>query len=328
VILIWNNPRENQDLRSTIEPMGVRNVAEHTRECAWNSLARVRIDSMKTKLSRVSSIRNGLMPLILAIVCGHAGAGFEICNDSDERVTTAFGYPRDSDWYAEGWWRLDVGECAVVHGGRLGNRYYYYRASGEKGGVWAGDATFCVSQSAFTIRDGPCRGAGQRTERFKRVDIGTRSLDHFTLTLTGRNPSDRGQNFTLDLTPAIQSDPQLTAEIAAICRRVCRGNQKRSWMHAATLNVRPNSTYSTGTIDLRIRNRHSPCCGIIAWSVTENVKIRFRVHNVSCRVTVTRVSASGLIGDFALQLADGLLRLLSNNNATLAGQLGQQRLCP
>lgn len=112
-----------------------------------------------------------------------ANAWFRVCNQSTERVDVAFAYPDGSKWVSEGWWVLASGDCAVVYGGDLQNRYYYVHAKGNAGGIWGKNNNFCVTSKKFTIgaADTRCGGLG-RWAQFNQVDTG------------------RSRNFTYNLT--------------------------------------------------------------------------------------------------------------------------------
>ena len=271
----------------------------------------------------MSSILLLIAPCLLGTT--KAFSYFEICNDTDERISTAFASPSRGDWRSKGWWILDGGECAIVLSGRLGNRYYYVHGQGDDGGQWTGDHSFCTTQRAFEILGGRnCRARGYDRHSFFQVD--TTDADNFTLTLTSSSRGDRGDPFEVDLAPALNNDHSISNEVRGLCNSVCQGNERRSWIHSAVLRFDPNATYSRGTIHLRLRSRHVPMRGVVFYDHTENVRIRFRIHNVSCRAEVLNVSASGFIAQAAITIVDQFSRLASGGG--LARALGQHRMCP
>jgi hypothetical protein len=46
---------------------------------------------------------------------------------------------------------------------------------------------------------------------------------------------------TIDITPILLADPDIVREIEAICRSACAGNERRSWLHAATIEIAPDA---------------------------------------------------------------------------------------
>ncbi|TAK65857.1 MAG: DUF1036 domain-containing protein [Bacteroidetes bacterium] len=95
-------------------------------------------------------------------------AGLAICNGTSSKLSVAVGYEKGGAWYAEGWWNLAPGECAITIGGPLSNRYYYCFAKDDKG-TWDGKYQFCVDPSnAFYLRDQQnCEKRG-----FFQIDVG------------------------------------------------------------------------------------------------------------------------------------------------------------
>lgn len=121
----------------------------------------------------------GMAALALAGLPAAAGAGLEICNDTDARQTVAVGYKSGDDWVSEGWWNLDAGSCGTIIGGDLKNRYYYILAQ-SRGWTFADENIhFCTTSDAFTITgDTDCEGRGYQTGRFAKIDTGTTALHH------------------------------------------------------------------------------------------------------------------------------------------------------
>jgi uncharacterized membrane protein len=103
-----------------------------------------------------------------------AAAELEICNKTGYPVDVAIGYNERNRWVSKGWWNIAGGRCAVVVGGDLKDRYYYYYAEHRQvGGKWAGNYPFCVSRNTFTIVDDKnCESRGYEKQGFKRIDTG------------------------------------------------------------------------------------------------------------------------------------------------------------
>ena len=277
------------------------------------------------ELSQQYVLRASILCIVLltSLLAGSPSrAALEICNGADEKITTAIGYQSGKNWASKGWWSLEVGECAIVIGGKLKNQFYYGFGDGHDGGKWVGKHRFCVTQSVFTIGSNERCPSGARSEDFFVIDTGKKASD-FTLTLTDGSTSV-GEPLTIDLTSALNSDPKFKSSIADICRRNCRGNSKSSWLESASVTLRDGATFSTGSLRIKIRNRHK-WGGTTVWSATETLTARIRIHNVSCRVDVTSVRASGEIGKVILAVGNFFSGLFSGNS--LARHIKPHNIC-
>ena len=265
----------------------------------------------------------------LAFLCSlifsnNSNAYFEICNDSDEKVYSSYAFKSGEVYVSEGWWTLEPGGCAVVDGGRLRTRYVYAFAKGHDGGKWDGNYYFCTNSGAFTISgDSNCRSRGFNQTGFFEVDTG--DADDFTLSLTESSTRAGGDVFEIDIAPILNADPKIAQDIKNLCNNTCAGNESKSWLHSAILRLNPNSTFSTGTISLRLRSKHKPFSGVTLYSNTEKVKLKFKVHNVSCRAEITSVSASGFVAQVSLSIVDQISRIF--NQGGLNNLLGEHKIC-
>lgn len=116
---------------------------------------------------------------------GPALAGLEICNGTADRHSVAIGYGDEGTWVSEGWWTLASGACKTVVGGRLKQRYYYYRVDGETPDFAGEGYFFCTTRKAFTIRgDENCAARGHDRDDFAKIDTGPDARD-FTFTVGG-----------------------------------------------------------------------------------------------------------------------------------------------
>jgi len=94
-----------------------------------------------------------------------AEASYKICNKTKTSVDAAFGYKKDGDWVAEGWWHIEPGKCKTVYGGDLeSQKYYFYADTADGDGQWGGDYTFCTlekcaSRSRIAASGMPARWA-------------------------------------------------------------------------------------------------------------------------------------------------------------------------
>src|SRR5262245_26802967 len=103
--------------------------------------------------------RSQLLILMLAAILTtplKCFAGLRFCNLTPMPINTAVGEKVGNTWQARGWFPLAPGECTVVVGGKLANRYYYYYGfSGKR--EWSGRTPFCTSApDPFTIPNGKC----------------------------------------------------------------------------------------------------------------------------------------------------------------------------
>jgi uncharacterized membrane protein len=98
-------------------------------------------------------------------------AELNFCNSTPLTIETAAGYPAGDQWFTEGWYIIQPGECATVLAGDLTNRYYYSFAQTSGGKFrWNGNFSMCTAHEAFTIRHAECDSASQ--EPFTQIDIG------------------------------------------------------------------------------------------------------------------------------------------------------------
>jgi len=125
----------------------------------------------------------------LAAVCaclgftGAAQADLIFCNETRFVQGISIGYTYGDTFASEGWWNVQPGQCSVVVGGDLKNRYYYYRAEID-GGPFDGEGYFfCTTPDAYTIiGDVNCNGRGYDRENFSEIDTGS-SATSWTVTL-------------------------------------------------------------------------------------------------------------------------------------------------
>lgn len=115
-------------------------------------------------------------------------AGLTFCNKADAIHSVSVAYKEGDVWRSEGWWNIAPGECKLVVGGDLKQRYYYYRATSP--GRTFEDATFhfCTLKEVFTIlgEQGNCKPRGYASNGFRKLDTGASAKD-FTLNLVPAN---------------------------------------------------------------------------------------------------------------------------------------------
>lgn len=132
-------------------------------------------------------VRTGLMACLTGVwLAGAAQAGLEICNQTEELQSIAIGYKGETDWTSEGWWNIEPGKCAVMVGGDLTKRYYYYHADSKSDRFRGQDYIFCTQRDEFTIiGDTDCEDRGYQRAEFREIDTGETATT-FTLTLVAQ----------------------------------------------------------------------------------------------------------------------------------------------
>lgn len=138
------------------------------------------------------NIRFGFVAFLLALtVALPAQASLTICNKADALHSLAVAYKDGDNWKSAGWWNIDPGECKVVIGGDLTQRYYYYRATSPGRTFKGGTYNFCTQSEVFTIlgEQGNCTARGYDSNAFRKLDTGKSAKD-FTLNLV---PADEAK---------------------------------------------------------------------------------------------------------------------------------------
>lgn len=125
-------------------------------------------------------------PLMMMAV--PASAQLKLCNETGGKRAFAIAQKVDGDWQSEGWWNIADGDCAVVEGKELTQRYYYYHAMLNGKVTHKGDYSFCTQKEIFEIRgQDECEARGYKSSTFNVIDTGT-SAKKFTFTLTAAKP--------------------------------------------------------------------------------------------------------------------------------------------
>ncbi len=106
-----------------------------------------------------------------------AKADFRVCNNTQQSVGVALGYPTLAGWVSEGWWVLPEAGCKTLIEGPLSSRFYYFYAEGaQKKSNWSGSITMCVQDSQFTIQGvHDCFPRGYQKAEFKEIDTGNQT---------------------------------------------------------------------------------------------------------------------------------------------------------
>lgn len=116
-----------------------------------------------------------LMAATIALTPSPARASFRVCNDSNEKISSAVAYYSSEYGYAisEGWWSLTPGECKTALGGDLKVQYVYvYAENNDSSDTWSGDYKVCVNPSdPFTLYDAQHKCPFEY-RNFRQVDTG------------------------------------------------------------------------------------------------------------------------------------------------------------
>jgi uncharacterized membrane protein len=145
---------------------------------------------------RLSRASQGLVAacVALAISAVHSApalADLKLCNTTPNRVGVAIGYRNPGGGLtSEGWWTLPGQTCETLYKGPLPSRFWYvYAVDYDGGGEWAGNASLCTIDKAFTIKtSSDCAKQGYNATGFFEVDV-NQSTD-WTIRLT--DPSEGG----------------------------------------------------------------------------------------------------------------------------------------
>ena len=97
----------------------------------------------------------GVLGVAVLAPIGDAQASLRICNKTDKPVTYHHSYYSKEcgdqncyPWRKEGWWNMAPGECKVVFGASVKNRYFYYYAqSTDAQYLWTSDTWRWVVKS-------------------------------------------------------------------------------------------------------------------------------------------------------------------------------------
>jgi uncharacterized membrane protein len=176
----------------------------------------------------------GVATIVAACVAmaNSATAEFRVCNKSSEQINVVFGYhEQGSDWVAAGWWIINVGDCALIHG-PIVNPYFYLYGEGVNGSIWSGDkaadgSNFCIARQGFKLLRKAyghvngyedCQRHKLESKRFFRVDAGNNIQWTHTL-YAGPAHSGQGVPRPPPPPPPIQPTPTRPPSGGTACER-------------------------------------------------------------------------------------------------------------
>lgn len=99
------------------------------------------------------------------------------------------------------------------------------------------------------------------------------------------SPAQAGR---VDLTQALLAQPEVVQGIKSICKNICAGNERKSWLTRATLDINPG-TYSILEIHVRLRNRQKAKVfgkRFTVYSSHSTLKAKIRIHNDTCEASI------------------------------------------
>jgi len=103
----------------------------------------------------------------------------------------------------------------------------------------------------------------------------------------------------IDITQALEEQPEIEREIGKLCRKICLGNRRKSYLGRAWMDIR-EGTYSTVIIHITLRNRDTrKILGkrFNVFSDHSTLKVKVRINNETCKVSKVRKSDIKFTGE-------------------------------
>lgn len=100
--------------------------------------------------------------------------------------------------------------------------------------------------------------------------------------------NSQAQAGRVNITEALLEQPEMMREIRNICKKICIGNERKSWLKQAQVDIL-EGTYSIADVQIRLRNRHIwHIFGerVQAYSDHSTLKVKVRLHNETCEASV------------------------------------------
>lgn len=83
----------------------------------------------------------------------------------------------------------------------------------------------------------------------------------------------------VDITEPLLTLPSVREAIAGICEDACAGNERKSWLHRATI-----SNAGRMRLELRLRSKHKPFSNVVLYDDTAHVTAEATVLLLSCKI--------------------------------------------
>jgi hypothetical protein len=93
----------------------------------------------------------------------------------------------------------------------------------------------------------------------------------------------------LDLTQTLLANPKVVEGVARLCKQVCLGNKRKSWIESAIVHAGPAG--SSLTVILKLRSRQSPAPGLVLYDETATVKVDADVSLADCGIGDVRATS-------------------------------------
>ena len=103
-----------------------------------------------------------------------------------------------------------------------------------------------------------------------------------------------------DITEALLSLPGVSEAIAGVCDRVCAGNERRSWLHNASLDASGRLR-----LELRLRSRHVPLQGVVIYDDTAHLSAEATVLLLRCEISDWRIASNNDVYAALLPIFEG-----------------------
>jgi hypothetical protein len=114
----------------------------------------------------------------------------------------------------------------------------------------------------------------------------------------------------IDLTPTLAANPRIEHEIGRLCRQVCLGNKRKSWLDKAV--VHGDLGGSSVTVRLKLRSKQVSH-GLIVYEDTATVRIDADLSLADCGIANVRATSNndlyrGLLKALAPEIRDAVQR--------------------
>lgn len=106
----------------------------------------------------------------------------------------------------------------------------------------------------------------------------------------------------IDITETLLTLPGVRVAIADICDDACAGNERKSWLHSATLN-----NMGRMRLELRLRSRHKPISNVVLYDDTAHVTVEATILLLHCKIDDWTVTSNNDIYALLLPIFAGTI---------------------
>jgi len=89
----------------------------------------------------------------------------------------------------------------------------------------------------------------------------------------------------IDITQALLEQPEIVQIIGTICRKICMGNERKSWLTQALVDI-SDGEYSIAELRIRLKHKHSSNTFGILYENYNTLKVKVRLNNKTCEASV------------------------------------------